>query len=112
MMFSEEVYNALKFGYKIEVLRGYQFERAKIFKEYVHDMFAIKASSHKSDAMYLISKLLLNSLYGRFSLDFNLGKTLLVDHTQFEQLLNDLSLEIIDHHDFRDGFYLVKFRRE
>lgn len=79
MLFSEEVYNAQKFGYKIEVQYGYLFESEAIFEEYILDMYKIKQNSHKTDAMYLISKLLMNSLFGRFALHYNLGKTRIVN---------------------------------
>lgn len=65
MLFSEEMYNARdKFGYKFEVLHGYLFESEKIFKEYITDMYQFKENTPKGDAMYLISKLLMNSLFG------------------------------------------------
>jgi len=67
--FSEEIYNAMKYGYKFEILRGYTFERKNIFKEYVSDLYKIKESHSKNDPMYLISKLLMNSLYGRFGMN-------------------------------------------
>jgi len=49
-------------------LRGYLFNQQFIFTDYVQDLYGIKSSVHKSDPMYMISKLLLNSLYGRFGL--------------------------------------------
>jgi len=49
-------------------LRGYLFNQQFIFTDYVQDLYGIKSSVHKSDPMYTISKLLLNSLYGRFGL--------------------------------------------
>jgi hypothetical protein len=67
--FSEEIYNAIKYGYKIEILRGYTFDKTNIFKEYINDLYEIKKSSNKDDPMYLISKLLMNSLYGRFGMN-------------------------------------------
>lgn len=37
--FSEEIYNAMKYGYKFEILRGYTFDRSNIFKNYVTDLY-------------------------------------------------------------------------
>jgi hypothetical protein len=56
-MFSEEINNALKFGYSFKILRGYLFEKDFIFKDYINDLYEIKKAHHKDHPMYLISKL-------------------------------------------------------
>lgn len=85
-MFSEEMYNAEKFGYKFEIEHGYLFDSEKIFEEYITEMYKIKQNSDKTDAMYLISKLLMNSLFGRFALHYNLGMTKIVDNDVFQEM--------------------------
>ncbi len=67
IIFSEEMDNAIKYGYKFNILNGYLFEKANIFKDYIDILYEIKENSNRNDPMYLISKLLLNSLYGRQS---------------------------------------------
>lgn len=67
--FSEEIYNAIKHGYKFKILRGYLFEKQKIFREYVDFLYDLKVNSSKDTPDYIISKLLLNTLYGRFGMD-------------------------------------------
>ena|ERR1700689_2177878 len=62
--FSEELYNAVKFGYKFEVLRGYLFEKEYIFKDYVEDIYNLRLQYPKTDPMNYTCKILLNSLYG------------------------------------------------
>lgn len=57
-----------KFGYKFTVVRGYLFEQDFIFKDYVNSLYEIKCTSNKDEPLYLISKLLLNSLYGKFGM--------------------------------------------
>ena len=52
-----------EFGYRLKILRGYLFEKGYIFEEYVDSLYKIKCHSQKNEPMYLISKLLLNSLY-------------------------------------------------
>jgi hypothetical protein len=32
--FSEEIYNAMKYGYKFKIIRGYTFKQDYIFSEY------------------------------------------------------------------------------
>lgn len=50
------------------ILSGYLFNKSYIFSDYVDELYLIKSTSPKEDPMYLISKLLLNNLYGRFGL--------------------------------------------
>jgi len=69
MFFSEELKNALNFGYKFEVLRGYLFDRGYIFKDYVDSLYKLRLSYPKSDPLNYTCKILLNSLYGRFGMN-------------------------------------------
>ncbi|KAJ3780136.1 B type DNA polymerase [Lentinula aff. detonsa] len=59
--FSEEIENAKKYGYKFKVLR-------EIFMEYVDKFYDLKCNANKNDPIYIIAKLLLNSLYGKFGM--------------------------------------------
>lgn len=67
--FSEELYNAMKFGYKFEVKKGFLFDKDFIFSDYVDSLYQIKENSNKDTPEYIISKMLLNSLYGRFGMN-------------------------------------------
>lgn len=67
--FSEEIYNAIQQGYEIKIIKGYLFESDYLFKDYVSYLYHLKTSSGKGNPVYTISKLLLNSLYGRFGMD-------------------------------------------
>ena len=69
MYFSEELYNAEKFGYKFDILWGYTFDKDFIFKDYINDLYNLRLSYPKTDTMNMTAKLLLNSLYGRFGMD-------------------------------------------
>ena len=60
--------NAIKFGYSFQILHGYQFETGNIFSEYVNKMYNLRLQYPKGDAMNLIAKLLMNSLYGKFAM--------------------------------------------
>lgn len=125
MLFSEEMYNARdKFGYKFEVLHGYLFESDTIFKEYITDMYHFKENTPKGDAMYLISKLLMNSLFGRFALNYNLGKTEIVNDATMRQMATGVRIDMIkgkevktpvsvtDPIDFNDGYYMVTYTED
>ncbi len=63
--FSKEICNAMKFGYKFKVKKGYLFEKGYIFKEFVETIYKMKENSQKGSPIYIIAKLLLNSLYGK-----------------------------------------------
>jgi hypothetical protein len=96
MIFSEEMNEYLKYGYQFKVLRGYLFDKGYIFKDYVEDLYKIKQSVSKDDPMYAISKLLLNSLYGRFGMNYN---TLVSKHVI---IYNVLSYQLLDKHIIND----------
>jgi len=66
--FSDELYNASNYGYKFKIKRGYLFERGNIFTGYVDYLYDLKKNSEKGSPNYIISKLLLNSLYGRLGM--------------------------------------------
>lgn len=67
--YSEEINNAVKLGYKFKILEGYLFEGQNVFSEYISTMYKMKEESAKDSPDYMVSKLLMNSLYGRFGMD-------------------------------------------
>jgi len=71
MLFSEELKNAIKFGYKFNIIDGYLFKKQNIFKDYINILYKMRLDYPKSDPMNYIAKLLLNSLYGRFGMNNN-----------------------------------------
>lgn len=80
--FSEEIKNAMKYGYKFEILHGYLFEKEIIFQKYVNELYEMKCNLKSDDPMYLISKLCLNSLYGRFGMNPTDEFTVICSETQ------------------------------
>jgi len=72
VIYSEELKNALNYGYKFNILEGIIFEKQEnIFKEYVNYMYNLRKQFPKDNPLNLIAKLLMNSLYGRFGMDDN-----------------------------------------
>jgi hypothetical protein len=66
---SEELKLAVKYGYQVEVIKGYHWEnKANIFKGYVDTLYSKRLSFPKTDPRNNICKLLLNSLYGKFGM--------------------------------------------
>jgi hypothetical protein len=89
MLYSKEIENARKYGYDIQVLRGYYFtEKAYLFKDYIKQLYEFRLTYDKSHPMNLIAKLLMNSLYGRFGMDFSLENTTIVNNIEINDLLN------------------------
>jgi len=57
---------ALEVGYRVKPIRSWVFRDEFIFSEYVDYFYKQKQKSNKGSCDYLISKLFLNSLYGKF----------------------------------------------
>ena len=87
MYTSAEIKNAIKYGYKIEILSGYLFTSEDLFSNYVNEIYKMKENAPKGSAMYVISKLLLNSLYGRFGLNPTLDKFIITTKKDIENKL-------------------------
>lgn len=97
MIFSEEMDNAVKLGYKFEILWGYKFEKANIFKEYVDTLYQMRLDYPKSNPLNLIAKLLMNSLYGRFGMiDTFPDITIFENNNSIIKFLEDTSNDIFD----------------
>ena len=73
-LFSNEMENALMYGYSFEIEKGYIFESQNIFKDYVETLFSMRQTYKSSDVRNYIAKILLNSLYGRFGMSVNFDK--------------------------------------
>jgi hypothetical protein len=86
------------------IREGYIFEAKNIFKDYVSVMFKIKQSVNKSNPWYAISKLLMNSLYGRFGLKNQLQEFLIFDKIleDMEFSIRNLDVSILDIYEFED----------
>jgi hypothetical protein len=93
MYFSEELYNAQKYGYKFEVLRGYLFEKDNIFDSYINDLYELRLTYPKTDPMNYTAKLLLNSLYGRFGMDDNFNTIEIINQKSLDKL-TELNFDI------------------
>lgn len=66
-IFSETIKDALKYGYKIDIICAYKFNRGKkVFKSFVETLFEEKLNA-KSSVDRNIAKLI-NYLYGRFGM--------------------------------------------
>ena len=65
---STEMDAAIMRGYKIQIIKGYKFKKAIIFKEYVTVLYELRKTFDKTHPLNFIAKLLMNTLYGRFGM--------------------------------------------
>lgn len=110
MIFSEEMFEYMKHGYQFKVLRGYLFDLANIFEGYVQDLYKIKQSETIGSPMYLISKLLMNSLYGRFGMNPYLDTNSVIDNSDLNTFLSKNDFDIIDCLDLNNGRSLITYK--
>ena len=91
-IYSSEMDNAIKYGYQFEIIKGYQFEKGNIFKDYVNTMYNLRLEYSKGHPMNLIAKLLMNSLYGKFGMRLESTQVEMFDTSNEieSQLLKDM----------------------
>jgi DNA polymerase type B, organellar and viral len=95
------------FGYSFEILSGVIFEKALIFKEYVNFFYEMKRKVNIDDPKYLIAKLFLNTLYGRFGMNPNLGKSKIIDKSEYYKI--EQKYKIIDVIPLQDNKELIYY---
>lgn len=105
--FSDELYNASKYGYKFKVKRGYLFERGNLFTEYVDYLYELKKNSDKQSPNYIISKLLLNSLYGRLGMNPISEQHLIISNKKGKEFYSNHT--ITDLLDLKNGKLLISY---
>lgn len=91
--FSEEIKYAKTLGYEFEYYNYYKFDRKVIFFDYVTKIYKDRIENKDKPSLANVSKLLLNSLYGRFGMSNSIYKNLFLKNTKKDrQLLRDLKL--------------------
>jgi len=93
--YSSEILNAMKYGYKFEIICGYIFNVQDIFSGYIEKLYELKANSDKNSPKYSIAKLLMNSLYGRFGMSPILKSSLMIDSYLIPKLVGEKGIENI-----------------
>ena len=83
--FSEELKKAISVGYQVRIIRGWVFERKKLFSSYVKSIYSLRVNTDKA-AINFLCKLLLNSLYGRFGIKGCHEKTSVVNAKEFLEI--------------------------
>lgn len=109
MIFSAEMDNAKKYGYKFEILWGYKFKPKNIFKGYVDCFYQLRLKYPKTHPLNLVAKLLLNSLSGRFGMEDSFAEITIIKKEYFQKFEDQYSEDIYERIDF-DDHILVKHR--
>jgi len=97
MIFSPEMDNAIGLGYKFEILWGYTFEKANIFKEFVDTLYNLRLQYPKSDPLNYCAKLIMNGVYGRMGMIDEFAEiTIFANKDLYQKFENKYSEDIID----------------
>ena len=93
-IFSEEIKEALKDGYSINIIYGYKFERGKnLFKDYIDNFYEIKKSTN-DPVEKALSKLMLNSLYGKFGMKDIISNMKIMDKKEANKITKNYNYSI------------------
>nr|QWO71437.1 DNA polymerase [Termitomyces sp. T123] len=101
--FSELLKASRDYGYKIQVIGGFKFEKSScLFNSFVKDIFEkrIEAKNNGLISLQYIFKLILNSLYGRFGMKNVENKLEVLEKDKAEKLLRNKNISFYqDIHD-------------
>lgn len=109
MIFSEELDNAVKYGYKFNILSGYTFERKNLFKDYVNTLYNLRIKYPSTDPLNFIAKILLNSLYGRFGMDDNFSDIKII-HKDYITDFENKFMKLISNRTELEDYYLIEIK--
>lgn len=105
--FSEEIKHALTLGYKFKYLKALSYEKGILFDKFVDSLYTLRLTYNKGSPLNLITKLLLNSLYGRFGMKTEMVKSKIIDNNDIQEYVS--SYDIINISTF-DNKSLINFR--
>jgi len=106
MLFSAEMDNAMKYGYNFEILGGYTFKKAYVFKEFINKLYNLRLQYPKDNPMNYISKIIMNSSYGRFGMDDRFTSSLIIDKNLYPKFEEKNLESIIDINSLGDSFLI------
>jgi hypothetical protein len=91
---------------------GYLFESKNIFANYIKDLFEMKNSVSKNDPWYLIAKILMNALYGRFGLRQELTEFIIMNDVEIEAFIKDKTINDIIKLEDSDKSVVVLLKKD
>jgi hypothetical protein len=104
--FSEELKFAKEHGYEIQVINGYHFNKVNfVFNKFVDDLYKTKLKATGIEKA--ITKLLLNSSFGRFGMSILKPETDIVDKKKLEFLLT--TYKVLDMKQLNLDTFIVNY---
>jgi len=100
---NHQLRKAMELGYKIIPQKSFVFESSYLFKDYVKNFYDLKRKSKSGTPSYILAKLMLNSLYGKFAQSQD--SEMLMKFTDPKQMKD---YEITDVVDEDTGLFKVK----
>jgi hypothetical protein len=88
--------NAIKFGYKFEILWGYTFDKGNIFQKYVDTLYNLRLQYPKTDPINYLAKITLNSVFGKFGMDDSFPDITIFNQIEYQNFEKDHAENIID----------------
>jgi hypothetical protein len=102
----------MKYGYEFEIKEGYLFDKGyNVFSDFVDYFYNIKKNTLKSDPKYLISKLILNSLYGRFGMSPFMLTHLVIENKDLDKIYSKYT-SLNNILNFNNGKMLISYEND
>jgi len=111
MLFSEEIDNAIKLGYKSKILRDYTFKKENIFNLFVTELYNIQLQYSKDNPINYIAKILLNSLYGQIEINDKFTYNIFISKNSYLKYKEQNIDKILNVMNFEDN-YLVEVEND
>lgn len=92
--------------YNFKFNSGYFWKKEFIFKDFINILYDMRKSYPKSDPMNYISKLLMNSLYGRFAMKNFKNNHTFLSKNEFLKLIENDQIEIQNYIDLNDSLFV------
>jgi len=111
-IFSQEMYNAINFGYTFKIIKGYLFDKGNLFNEYVNILYNLRMEYDKTDPMNQSAKLLNNSLYGKFGMKDGTKQIVILKNVTPEidnAIKHKYQIEIIKGHEFNTAIIFKEY---
>ncbi len=98
--FSEEIKYALTLGYKFKYLKGLSYSKGIVFDKFVDSLYTLRLKHSKGSPLNIITKLLLNSLYGRFGMKTEMIKSRIINNQDIKKYVSSydiISISTFEH---------------
>ncbi len=106
-IYSEEIKEAIKDGYKIDVICAYKFHRGdNVFKNFVDNFYQMKSES-TNPIDRLIAKLMLNSLYGKFGMKDINSRLRIINKNKANEIIKNYNFNILS--DLGNNKVLIRY---